>query len=94
MNGQDKERNSALAEAISALNDYDLVLLLGPDVPFVQDGDRSESIAQDREKYTSILQEMCLEHGLKVSLLDGDYQERYLQAVHLVDALMEENSDA
>jgi len=45
----DKERNKALADAISALNHYDLVFYLEPDVEFVQDGDRSEVIAANRE---------------------------------------------
>ena len=90
LDGPDKERNAALAEAISALNRYDLILLLGPDVPFVQDGDRSETIAADREKYTRLMAELCLDHGLKAVRIDGDYQERYSEAVRLVDRLLEE----
>lgn len=42
----------ALADAIAALNQYDLILFLQPDVAFVQDGDRSEIIAADRERYS------------------------------------------
>ncbi len=87
-------RNMTLAEAISSFNDYDLVLLLGSDVDFVQDGDRSETIAADREKYTHMLWGLCESHGLKVVLLDGDYQQRYLKAVRLIDQLLEEQQDA
>ncbi|MBR6090418.1 MAG: AAA family ATPase [Anaerolineaceae bacterium] len=90
LDGPEKEANAALAEAISNLNTYDLVLLLGPDVDFVQDGDRSLVIAADREKYTNILQNICEQHGLKVVRLDGDYQERYLKAVDLVDQMLQE----
>lgn len=90
LEGKEKEKNSALAEAISALNEYDLVLLLDADVPFVQDGDRSEIIAAEREKYSSLIEQLCSSHGLRVVRVTGNYHERYLRAVELVDAIMEE----
>lgn len=90
----EKEKNSALAEAISVLNDYDLVMLLGADVAFVQDGDRSETIAADREKYTSILRKLCEDRNLCIVELNGDYQQRYLQAVRLVNEILEEEDHA
>ena len=90
LEGKEKEKNRNLAEAISVLNEYDLVLLLGPDVNFVQDGDRSLKIAADRRKYTDLLKRMCEEHCLQVIELNGDYEERYRKAVELVDRLLEE----
>lgn len=93
LDGEEKEKNRALAEAVSGLNEYDLVLLLGPDVAFVQDGDRSEEIAADRGRFTALLRKMCEEHGLKVEELNGDYEQRYRKAVELVDHLLEENHD-
>lgn len=90
LEGKEKEKNQALAEAISALNEYDLVLLLGPDVAFVQDGDRSEKIAADRDGYTALLKEICREHHLNVHELNGDYHQRYLKALDLVNHLLEE----
>ena len=89
LDGEEKEKNRDLAEAISALNEYDLVLLLGPDVDFVQDGDRSEEIAADRKGYTVLLRQMCEEHGLHTIELNGDYEQRYRKAIELVDQLME-----
>lgn len=89
LEGKEKEKNRCLAEAVSALNEYDLVLLLGPDVDFVQDGDRSLEIAADREKFTMLLKRMCEEHGLQVVQLDGDYEQRYRKAVELVNNLLE-----
>ncbi len=89
LEGREKEKNRALAEAISSLNEYDLVLLLGPDVAFVQDGDRSEEIAADRAGFTALLKEICGAHGLQVEELNGDYEQRYRKAVELVDQLME-----
>lgn len=93
LDGEEKEKNRKLAEAVSALNEYDLVLLLGPDVDFVQDGDRSEEIAADREGYTAFLKKMCEDHGLNVVELNGDYEQRYRKAVELVDRLMGRNDD-
>lgn len=89
LEGEEKERNRNLAEAISALNEYDLVLLPGPDVDFVQDGDRSPEIAADRRKYTDLLRKMCEGHGLQMTELNGDYEQRYRKAVELVDRLLE-----
>ena len=91
LEGEEKEKNRNLAEAVSALNEYDLVLLLGPDVDFVQDGDRNLEIAADRKKYTDLLRQMCGEHGLRVTELNGDYEQRYRKAVELVDRLLEES---
>ena len=90
LEGTEKEKNRNLAEAVSALNEYDLVLLLGPDVDFVQDGDRSEEIAADRAKYTALLKEMCENHGLQVTELNGDYEERYRKAVEKINQIMGE----
>ena len=92
LEGEEKEKNRALAEAVSALNEYDLVLLAGPDVAFVQDGDRSEEIAADRKGFTARLKGICEAHGLRAVELDGDYEERYRKAVGLVDRLLEEQN--
>lgn len=88
LEGKDKERNANLAEAISALNEYDLIFFCEPDVKFVQDGDRSEIIAADREKYTNILKEIYRSHGYEFISLSGSYQERYEKAVSLVDTML------
>lgn len=47
-----KERieNEQLADAISAINNFDLVLFLEPDVEFVQDGTRTEEIKRKNRK--------------------------------------------
>lgn len=90
LDGKEKEKNRNLAEAVSALNEYDLVLLAGPDVEFIQDGDRSEDIAAEREHYTALLKRICTEHGLKTIELNGNYEQRYRKAVELVDRLLEE----
>ena len=69
------------------------MLLLGPDVAFVQDGDRSEEIAADRQGYTALLKKMCEDHGLNTVELNGDYEQRYRKAVELVNHLLERNGN-
>jgi HTH-type transcriptional repressor of NAD biosynthesis genes len=88
LEGEEKEKNIALAEAIAALNRYDLILFLEPDVDFVQDGDRSEVIATDRKKYSKQIKELYSKHGFRCYEVNGDYQERFSQAVRLVDKML------
>ena len=80
-----KEKNIALSDAIDALNEYDLILFLEPDVEFVQDGDRSEVIKNDREKYSNKIKTILDKHNKKYHIITGNYQERFLKAVELVD---------
>ncbi len=80
--------NIGLAEALSSLNDYDLILFLEPDVKWVQDGDRSEIIAGDREKYSDIIKDLYLKHGYNIHVISGDYVSRFEQAKELVDKML------
>ena len=84
-----RAENTALAEAITGLNQYDLVILLGPDTPFIQDGDRSEDIAANKQVYTQQLQKLYEEHGYQTVLVGGDYLNRYMQSVELIDAILD-----
>ncbi|MGN1108915.1 MAG: AAA family ATPase [Oscillospiraceae bacterium] len=88
LEGKDKERNAALADAIARLNEYDLILFCEPDVKFVQDGDRSEVIAADREKYSRQIKDIYRSRGFDFVSLSGSYQQRYEKAVQLVDELL------
>jgi len=82
------EKNEKLAEAIAALNSYDLILYLEPDVDWVQDGDRSEVIAADRYKYGEIIKELYASHGFEFKTISGDYNERFDKAVEYVKELL------
>lgn len=88
LDGKDKENNTVLADAIAGLNSYDLILYCEPDVKFVQDGDRSEVIAADREKYGNIIKELYRSHGFEFVSLSGDYGQRYEKAVKMVEELL------
>ncbi|MCR5203881.1 MAG: AAA family ATPase [Lachnospiraceae bacterium] len=81
-------KNKALSDAIDALNFYDLILFLEPDVAFVQDGDRSEEIRDNREKYSDQIKELILSHGKQFVTISGSYEERYEKAVAEVNRLI------
>lgn len=86
---KDAERNGKLADAIAALNSYDLILFLEPDVDWVQDGDRSELIASDREKYSEMLKSYYTRNGYSFKTISGDYNTRFDLAVKYVKELLE-----
>lgn len=88
LEGKDKAVNEKLADAISQLNNYDLILFLEPDVRFVQDGDRSPVIAADREHYSNKIKELYKEREYNIEIISGDYQERFSQSVRLIDKLL------
>ena len=69
-----------LAEAIHATTDWDLVLFLEPTVPFVQDGTRSEEIAQNRERYSQQIKQLLEQYQLPYQCLAGDYHQRFVEA--------------
>ncbi len=83
------EKNSQLAEAIAQLNSYDLILFLEPDVEWVQDGDRSEVIAADREKYSAKIKELYKKHGFTFKVISGDYNSRFDRAVKLIKDILQ-----
>ena len=88
LKNEEAEKNGKLADAIAALNSYDLILFLEPDVEWVQDGDRSEVMAADRKKYSESLKKYYDEHGFKYKTISGDYNSRFDQAVKYVRELL------
>ena len=80
--------NLALADAINAVNQYDLILFLEPDVAFVQDGDRSPVIEADREKYSSRMKALLTSHGKSFISISGSYPERFDSAVKYVQEIL------
>ena len=73
-----------MADAITKINEFDLVLFLEPTVTFVQDGTRSEEISKDRERYSNQIKALFQEHGIPFVSLDGDYLERFNQTKELI----------
>lgn len=83
-------RNLPLAQAVDALNDYDLVLFLEPDGTVFDDenGHRSAVIAADRRRYSEQIKALLRESGREFHVLEGDYLQRYETAVRLVEDLL------
>lgn len=81
--------NKQLSDAIDGLNEYDMILFLEPDVEFVQDGDRSTIIENDRLTYSNKIKEIFKKHNKKFICISGTYRERYEKAVSLVNQLLE-----
>ena len=84
-----KERNILLSDAIDAINRYDLILFMEPDVAFVQDGDRSIVIRDNRKKYSDQIKEIFKAHGREFVVISGDYQERFVKAVAEINKLLD-----
>ena len=82
------QKNERLAEAIAALNSYDLILFLEPDVTWVQDGDRSEVMAADRITYSEQIKTLYTKYGFRFKEIRGDYNSRFDQAVYYVKELL------
>ena len=74
-----------LASAIHRMTPWDLVLFLEPDVAFVQDGTRNETIADDRQTYSRQLLDIFREHGLPIHHVSGDYLKRFETAKALIE---------
>lgn len=85
------EKNNLLADAIDALNNYNLILFLEPDVAFVQDGDRSIEIMNNREKYSSQIKKILDRTGKTYLCIGGSYQMRYNQAVEEVEKMLDKS---
>lgn len=80
--------NVNLSETIDALNRYDLILFLAPDVKWVQDGDRSEEIRDNRGKYRDMLADIYKSHGKNFEYIEGDYLTKFNKCVELVNKLL------
>lgn len=73
-----------LASAINAMTQWDLVLFLEPDVDFVQDGTRNETIHADRHKYSELIKRAMREHNVSFFEVTGDYLQRFEEAKRLI----------
>ncbi len=82
------QENVVLSDAIDALNSYDLILFLAPDVKWVQDGDRREDIRDNRPKYKDILANIYNSHGKKFEYIEGDYLTKFNRCVELVNEML------
>ena len=73
-----------LATLINTISNWDLVLFLEPTVPFVQDGTRSDRIAEERKQCSDMLKSYYERAGVPFEIISGDYLTRYQQAQMLI----------
>lgn len=83
-NQEEIKKCGNLADAITNINDFDLVLFLEPTVKFVQDGTRNEKIEADRLKYSEQIKQLFDEHGIDYICIGGDYLERFNRAKQII----------
>lgn len=73
-----------IADSISDINQFDLVLFLEPTVEFIQDGTRSKEIAENREKYSKQIKHLLDKQGVIYHCISGDYLERFNESKKLI----------
>lgn len=78
---------SSLIDEIIKKQDFDLVLYLEPDVPWVDDGIRFAGKEEERKKNNVYLKELYAIYGIQYKIIDGDWEERFQKAVSLIDNL-------
>lgn len=74
-----------LADSISNINNFDLILFLEPDIPFVQDGTRSEEIKENREFYSKQIKKIYKEKNIDFICLTGTYFEKFEKAKKIIN---------
>lgn len=79
---------SELAYSMSKLNKYDLVIFLEPDVEWVQDGTRTYGEDEVRTKNNDKLKDMLKSYEIKYHSVKGNYQDRFLDSVKLINSLL------
>lgn len=75
-------------DEVAKLQQYDLWLLLEPDVKWVDDGTRVFAQDEVRTKNHSILKGLLDEHGIDYVVINGDYQQRLDKTTQLVNELL------
>lgn len=80
----DIKKCNDLADAITKINEFDLILFLEPDVDWVQDGTRNEKIATDRIKYSNQIKELFNEQGIEYISIGGTYLDRFNKAKEII----------
>jgi len=82
-------KESPLIEEVIKLQEYDLVLYLEPDVPWVADGLRFAGNEAVRLRNNRELNNMYVDRGVTFYDLRGNYAERLKRAVECVELLLQ-----
>lgn len=82
---------SEVLEVMSRNEEYDLVILLDNNVPWVYDPLRTNSTPEQRSNTFDKLVSMLRKQGTDYHFVTGDFTERYNTAVQLVNELLNNN---
>lgn len=75
-------------DEIAKIQDYDLYLLLEPDVTWVDDGTRHHGDERVRKENHARLKELLDQQGVTYITISGDYEERLSSALHQIKKIM------
>lgn len=81
-------KSSKLLSEMSLVEDYDLVIMLDIDVPWVYDPLRTNNTKSKRNSTFEHLKDLCDDHHVKYTLVSGTYDERFKTSVQLVKNLL------
>lgn len=82
---QEQKKCGDLADAITKINDFDLILFLEPTVEFIQDGTRSEIIKDNRSEYSNKIKQLFKQHNIDFIEIDGNYLERFDKSKKIIE---------
>lgn len=81
----EQKKCSDLSDAITKINDFDLILFLEPTVEFIQDGTRSEIIKANRLEYSNKIKQLFKQHDIDFIEIDGNYLERFDKSKKIIE---------
>jgi HTH-type transcriptional repressor of NAD biosynthesis genes len=71
-------------EGIIHSQDYELILFLEPDVPWVQDGTRYHGEEKVRQKNNFLLKNLFEQYNVSYISIDGTYEERFKKSIDIL----------
>jgi HTH-type transcriptional repressor of NAD biosynthesis genes len=78
------QTKSQFIDAIINKQNYDLIIYLEPDVKWIDDGFRFKSKQTERESLNIKLKKMYANFNCPLSIIDGNYQERFIKSYQLI----------
>jgi len=82
--------NQPVLDEIAKRQDYDLWLLLEPDVQWVDDGLRVHGDVEARNKNNQHLKTLLNKQNIHYKILNGDYENRLKGAIKYIDELLKD----
>jgi HTH-type transcriptional repressor of NAD biosynthesis genes len=77
-----------LYDHIAKHQDYDLILFLSPDVPWVNDGTRSHGEEDVRRENHMRMMKIFEQAGVEYKILKGSYKEKFQKSLSLINQLL------